>query len=70
MLQDVKPNITELAHQQDQHASSSGFPLTVVVPPEIILRTPLGDHVLESSDKGTDDENKDKDRLREGKYFI
>lgn len=66
VLQDVKPNIAELAHQQDHASASNSYPVTVVVPPEMILRHSLGDHVLDPGDKG-DDENKDKDRMRDGK---
>lgn len=66
MLQDVKPTIAELQHQQDQHATAAAaYPLTVVVPPEIILRTAFGEHVLDTRDKGTE-ESKDKDRVGEG----
>lgn len=60
---DVKPTLAELHQQQDQHAAA--YPLTVVVPPEIILRTALGDSVIETNDKNAED-SKEKERLREG----
>ena len=64
----MKPTIAELAQHQDQHAAAAAaaasYPLTVVVPPEIIVRTHLGDHVLDPGEKN--DDNKEKDRLREG----
>lgn len=68
-LQDVKPNLSELAQQQDHASASNSYPVTVVVPPEMILRHSLGDHILDPGDKG-DDENKDKDRMRDGKLKI
>lgn len=63
--------MAELAQHQDQHAAAAaaGYPLTVVVPPEIILRTTLGDHILDPGDK-SDEVNKDKDRLRDGMYAV
>lgn len=67
VLQDVKPTIAELHQQQEQHAAA--YPLTVVVPPEIILRTALGDHVLETNDKSAED-SKEKERLREGNILV
>lgn len=50
----------------EQDKNSSACPLTVVVPPDVILRTALGDHVINGANNVEEELNGNKSSNKDG----